>query len=63
MRMDFSYVSCSAVAVVYVRLSCGKWEVAYPTCLKYLIFDTVSHNILLGKLRKYGLDELLVKWI
>jgi len=26
-------------------------------------FDTVSHNILLGKLRKYGLDEWLVKWI
>jgi len=25
-------------------------------------FDTVSHNILLGKLRKYGLDELTVKW-
>ena len=26
-------------------------------------FDTVSHNILLGKLRKYGLDEWSVKWI
>jgi len=26
-------------------------------------FDTVSHNILLGKLRKCGLDECLVKWI
>jgi len=26
-------------------------------------FDTVSHNILLGKLKKYGLDEWLVKWI
>jgi len=26
-------------------------------------FDTVSHNILLGKLREYGLDEWLVKWI
>jgi len=25
-------------------------------------FDTVSHNILLGKLRKYGLDEWLVGW-
>jgi len=26
-------------------------------------FDTVSHNILLGKLRKCGLDEWLVRWI
>jgi len=26
-------------------------------------FDTVSHNILLGKLRKYGLDEWSVKWV
>jgi len=26
-------------------------------------FDTVSHDILLGKLRKCGLDECSVKWI
>jgi len=26
-------------------------------------FDTVSHNTLLGKLRKYGLDEWSVRWI
>jgi len=26
-------------------------------------FDTVSHNILLGKLRKCGLDEWTVRWI
>jgi len=26
-------------------------------------FDTVSHNILLGKLRKGGLDEWAVRWI
>jgi len=26
-------------------------------------FDTVSHNILLEKLRKYGLDEWSVRWI
>ena len=26
-------------------------------------FDTVSHDILLGKLRKYGLDEWSVRWI
>jgi len=26
-------------------------------------FDDVSHNILLGKLRKYGLDEWTVRWI
>jgi len=26
-------------------------------------FDTVSHNILTGKLRKYGLDEWTVRWI
>jgi len=25
-------------------------------------FNTVSHSILLGKLRKYGLDEGSVKW-
>lgn len=26
-------------------------------------FGTVSHNILIGKLRKCGLDECTVKWI
>jgi len=26
-------------------------------------FHTVSHNILLGKLRKCGLDEWMVSWI
>ncbi|XP_054074730.1 transcription factor ETV6 isoform X1 [Rissa tridactyla] len=26
-------------------------------------FDTVSHNILIRKLRKYGLDEVMVRWI
>jgi len=26
-------------------------------------FNTVSHNIVLGKLRKCGLDEWLVRWI
>jgi len=26
-------------------------------------FDTVSHNILLGKLKKCGLDEWSVRWI
>ncbi|GAB0188847.1 mitochondrial enolase superfamily member 1 [Grus japonensis] len=26
-------------------------------------FDTVSHNILVSKLRKYGLDEWSVRWI
>jgi len=26
-------------------------------------FNTVSHNILLGKLRKCGLDEWSVRWI
>ena len=26
-------------------------------------FDTVSHNILLGNLRKYGLDQWSVRWI
>jgi len=25
-------------------------------------FNTVSHNVLLGKLRKCGLDEWLVRW-
>jgi len=33
-------------------------------CLDYSkAFDTVSHNILLGKLRKCGLDEWSVRWI
>jgi len=27
------------------------------------VFDTVSHNILLGKHRKCGLDEWSVRWI
>ena len=26
-------------------------------------FDTVSHNILIGKLRKCGLDDWPVRWI
>ena len=33
-------------------------------CLEFSkAFDTVSHNILLGKLRKCGLDEWTVGWI
>jgi len=28
-----------------------------------MALDTVSHNILLGKLRKCGLDQWSVKWI
>jgi len=33
-------------------------------CLDFSkVFDTVSHNILLGKLRKCGLVEWSVKWI
>jgi len=33
-------------------------------CLNFSkAFDTVSHNILLGKLRKCGLDEWSVRWI
>ena len=27
------------------------------------VFDTVSHNILIDKLRKCGLDEWTVRWI
>jgi len=30
---------------------------------RIIIFNTVSHNILLGKLRKCGLDEWSVRWI
>ena len=26
-------------------------------------FDTISHNILIGKLRKCGLDDWTVRWI
>ena len=26
-------------------------------------FDTISHNILIDKLRKCGMDELIVRWI
>ena len=26
-------------------------------------FDTVSHNILLGKLRKRGLEEWSMRWV
>ncbi|GAB0210229.1 mitochondrial enolase superfamily member 1 [Grus japonensis] len=38
-----------AVDVVYLDLSKA--------------FDTVSHNILIGKLRKHGLDEWTVRWV
>ena len=37
------------VAVVYLELSKG--------------FDTVSHNILITKLRKCGTDEWTVRWV
>jgi len=36
-------------------------DVVYIDCRE--AFDTVSHNILLGKLRKCGLDEWPVRWI
>jgi len=36
-------------------------DVAYLDFSK--AFDTVSHNILLAKLRKCGLDEWSVRWI
>ncbi|GAB0205195.1 mitochondrial enolase superfamily member 1 [Grus japonensis] len=36
-------------------------DVAYLDLTK--AFDTVSHNILIGKLRKCGLDEKTVKWV
>ena len=38
-----------------------KWTEIYLDFSK--AFDTVSHDILLGKLRKCGLDEWSVKWI
>ncbi|PKU45707.1 rna-directed dna polymerase from mobile element jockey- hypothetical protein [Limosa lapponica baueri] len=38
-----------AVAVVYLKFSKA--------------FDTVSHNFLIGKLRKCGLDERTVRWM
>ena len=36
-------------------------EVVYINFSK--VFDTVSHNCLIGKLRKCGLDEWSVRWI
>jgi len=36
-------------------------DVVYLDCSK--AFDTVSHNILLGKLRKCGLNECTLRWI
>jgi len=36
-------------------------DVVYLDCSK--AFDTVSHNILLRKLRKCGLNERTVRWI
>ena len=27
------------------------------------VFDTISHNILIGKLRQCGLDEWTVRWV
>ena len=38
----------------------GAVDVVYLDFIK--AFDTVSHNILLGKLRKCGLDEWSVRW-
>jgi len=33
-------------------------------CLDFSkVFDIVSHNVLIGKLRKWGLDEWSVRWI
>jgi len=33
-------------------------------CFDFIeVFDTISHNILLGNLRKCGLDEWTVRWI
>jgi len=46
---DFTLFFKSAVDVVYLDFSKA--------------FDTVSHNIFLGKLRKCGLDEWSVRWI
>ncbi|GAB0175728.1 mitochondrial enolase superfamily member 1 [Grus japonensis] len=39
----------------------GRADVVYLDFSK--AFDTVSHNILIGKLRKCGLDEWTVRWI
>ncbi|PKU44633.1 rna-directed dna polymerase from mobile element hypothetical protein [Limosa lapponica baueri] len=36
-------------------------DIVYPNFSK--AFDTVTHNILIGKLRKCGLDEKTVRWM
>jgi len=42
----------------------GEGRAVDVVCLDFSkAFDTVSHNILLGKLRKCGLDEWSVRWI
>jgi len=40
-----------------------QWLLSTLTSERRKVFDAVSHNILIGKLRKCGLDEWTVRWI
>jgi len=63
----------SSLNLPFLRVNLGisaTWTAGYPDTLQRLhyldfikAFNTVFHNILLGKLRKCGLDERSVRWI
>jgi len=59
--------SCLTNLIAFYDDMTGWVDEGRPADVVYLdfskAFDTVSHNILLGKLRKCGLDEWSVKWI
>jgi len=59
--------SCLTNLIAFYDDMTGWIDEARAVDVVYLDFskaiNTVSHNILLGKLRKYGLDERLVRWI
>ncbi|PKU44871.1 rna-directed dna polymerase from mobile element jockey- hypothetical protein [Limosa lapponica baueri] len=59
--------SCSTNLIAFYDVITGWLDEGRTAVVIYLYFskafDTVSHNILIRKLRKYGLDEGAVRWI
>ncbi|NWX40362.1 PO23 protein, partial [Steatornis caripensis] len=54
-------------SILYINGMTGSVDEGRAVDVVYLdfskAFDTVSHNILIGKLRKSGLDERTVRWV